>query len=215
MRIVQAYRFWAMSGAELQRFNRSERRQQASSVTWPGLNPPYRTVVADPPWSLRTPGAGWGTDARRHYSTMTLDEIKALPVQELADPSGCHLWLWAVASMLEEAHQVARAWGFTPATVLTWCKSGQPGVGHYLRMNTEFAILATMGKPITPTEKPLSSWYVWPRVMSGRTAHSRKPSPFLDVVEQVSPGPYVELFARTPRLGWDHHGLGYEGQVSA
>lgn len=183
-------------------------------MTWPGLDPPYRCVVADPPWSLRTPGAT-KADARRHYSTMTLDEIKALPVQDLADPSGCHLWLWAVASMLEEAHQVARAWGFTPATVLTWCKSGQPGVGHYLRMNTEFAILATMGKPITPAEKPMSSWYVWPRVMSGRFSHSVKPDPFYDLVEQCSPAPRVELFQRRCRFGWDGWGLGIEGQLCA
>jgi N6-adenosine-specific RNA methylase IME4 len=81
-----------------------------------------------------------------------------------------------------------------------------PGVGHYLRNNTEHCILASRGKPMTPEEKPISTWYLWPR---GR--HSAKPSAFGDLVEQVSPGPYVELFARAPRLGWDSWGLGYEG----
>jgi N6-adenosine-specific RNA methylase IME4 len=184
-------------------------------VTWPGLTPPYRCIAVDPPWALQAPGLGWGSDARRHYALMTVEEIKALPVQELADPTGCHLWLWAICSMVEEAHQVARAWGFRPVTMLTWCKTGQPGVGHYVRVNTEHVILATMGEPMTPAEKPMASWFTAPRTHSGRFAHSRKPGAAFDLFEQVSPGPRVELFQRQGRLGWDGHGWGYEGQVSA
>ncbi len=166
-----------------------------------GLNPPYATIVADPPW--RFASAATKADARSCYSTLGLADICDMPVADLA-ATDAHLWMWAVNGMLEEAYQVVRAWGFTPLTMVTWCKPG-PGVGHYLRNNTEHAILASRGRPMVPVEKPLSTWFVWPR-----GAHSAKPAGFGDLVEQVSPGPYVELFARAPRLGWDSWGYGYE-----
>lgn len=166
------------------------------------LNPPYGTIVADPPW--RFGSAATKADARKHYSTMPLDEICAMPVETLA-ADDAHLWLWALNGMMAEAHDVVRAWGFRPITLLTWCKPA-PGVGYYLRNNTEHAIFATRGKPVVPEDKVMSTWFVWKR-----GAHSAKPAAFGDVVEQVSPGPYVELFARQPRLGWDSWGWGYEG----
>lgn len=165
------------------------------------LSPPYRTIVADPPW--RFASASTKAHAGRHYATLPLDDIAALPVEALAADSA-HLWLWAVNGMLEEAYRVVRAWGFKPLTLVTWCKP-QPGIGHYLRNNTEHAILAARGLPMVPADKPLSTWYVWKR-----GAHSAKPAAFGDLVEAVSPGPYVELFSRTPRLGWDSWGHGYE-----
>lgn len=165
------------------------------------LNPPYSTIVADPPW--RFASAATKADARRYYSTLALADIKALPVAAIAAESA-HLWLWVVNGLMEEGYEVVRAWGFSPVTLVTWCKPG-PGVGHYLRNNTEHAILATRGAPMTPDEKPLSTWFLWPR-----GAHSAKPDAFGDLVEQVSPGPYVELFCRRPRLGWDSWGKGYE-----
>ena len=170
-------------------------------VNWEGLRPPYRTIVADPPWRYRD--AATKADAGRHYSTLSWEEICALPVGDLADASA-HLWLWGTNALMEEAHAVARAWGFTPLTIVTWCKPG-PGVGSYVRNNTEHVILASRGRPMVPKDKPLSSWFVWPR-----GPHSAKPAAFYDLVEQVSLGPYVELFARQPRLGWDHWGWGYE-----
>lgn len=174
-------------------------------MTWDGLTPPYRTIVADPPW--RFGSAATKADARKHYSTMALADICALPVADLAADDS-HLWLWALNGMMEEAHQVVRAWGFRPITLLTWCKP-QPGVGYYLRNNTEHAIFATRGKPMVPADKAMASWFVWPR-----GAHSAKPDAFIDLVEQVSPGPYVELFCRRPRFGWDSWGLGFEAVVA-
>lgn len=171
-------------------------------MTWGGLTLPYATIVADPPWRFQF--AATKADARKHYSTMSIEDITALPVADLAAPNA-HLWLWAVNGLMEQAHQVARAWGFRPITIVTWDKPG-PGVGHYLRNSTEHIIFATRGKPMTPAVKPLSTCYRWPR-----GAHSAKPAAALDLVEQVSPGPYVELFARQPRLGWDSWGWGYEG----
>lgn len=165
------------------------------------LNPPYSTIVADPPWHYE--GAATKADAKKHYSTMPMGDLHALPVERLAAPSA-HLWLWCTNALMEHGYSIVRAWGFVPLTVVTWCKPG-PGVGHYLRNNTEHCILASRGKPQTPSDKPLSTWFVWQR-----GAHSAKPDAFGDLVEQVSPGPYVELFCRRPRLGWDSWGKGYE-----
>lgn len=167
------------------------------STIFANLNPPYRTIMADPPW--RFASAATKADARKHYETMSIADLCAMPVADIA-AEDAHLWLWAVNGLMEEAYQVVRAWGFTPITLVTWCKPG-PGVGHYLRNNTEHIIFATRGKAMTPSEKPLSTWYVWPR-----TAHSVKPHQAGELIEQVSPGPYVEVFARVRRAGWDGWG---------
>lgn len=165
------------------------------------LSPPYRTIVADPPW--RFASAATKADARKHYSVMADEGLRAMPVTDLYEGS-CHLWLWAVNGLIEQAFSVVRAWGFSPLTMVTWCKPG-PGVGHYLRNNTEHLILASTGPPITPDNKPLSTWYEWPR-----GAHSVKPAAAYDLIERVSPAPRLELFARAPRLGWDSWGFGFE-----
>ena len=170
-------------------------------MTWEGLKPPYRTIVADPPW--RYASAATKADARKRYSTMSMEELRSLPVGELT-AADAHLWLWCTNALMEDGYRVVRAWGFSPLTVLTWCKP-RPGVGYYLRNNTEHAILSSRGRPLVPETKPLSTWWQW-----SAGAHSAKPAAFFDVVEQVSPGPYVELFARQPRLGWDSWGWGYE-----
>lgn len=155
----------------------------------------YRTVVADPPWRYHNLKAG-KTGAERFYSTMSVGEICALRDTLEVEPDA-HLWMWGTNAMLEEAFDVVRAWGFRPITVVTWCKP-QPGVGSYVRNNTEHCILASRGAPLTPETKAISSWYTWPR---GR--HSEKPDAFYDLVEQVSPGPYLEMFSRRARFGWD------------
>lgn len=131
----------------------------------------------------------------RHYATMTLDQINALPVADIAAPN-CHLWIWGVNRLLGAAYAAADAWGFTPITLLTWCKPG-PGMGYYLRNNTEHALLATRGKPMVPTAAAPSSWFNWPR-----RRHSEKPADFFELVQTLSPGPRVELFARGRRQGW-------------
>lgn len=160
----------------------------------------YATIVADPPWRYGNQrGAVARGHARRHYDTMTVEEICALDIASQAAPDA-HLWLWGVNQLLDKAFDVVRAWGFEPVTMLTWCKK-QPGVGYYLRNNTEHCLLATRGKPIVPADKPIASWFVWPR-----SKHSQKPEAFYDLVEQVSPGPYLELFARRNRLGWSTWG---------
>lgn len=160
----------------------------------------YACVVADPPWpSMHQRSTYHRGKPERHYSTMTVADIAALPVADIATPDA-HLWIWGVNRLLGEAYDVARAWGYTPMTLLTWCKPG-PGMGYYLRSNTEHCLLATRGRPMVPAVKALSSWYEWPR---GK--HSAKPHEFFAIAEQISPGPRIELFARTARPGWDQWG---------
>lgn len=158
----------------------------------------YRTIVADPPWGYEGASAPWRHAVKDHYDLMTLGDIKSLPVDRLADRNA-HLYLWAVLPMMEQAFDVIRAWGFKPSTVLTWCKNG-PGLGGGFRGNTEHLIVARRGNlPF----KALGSgtWFV-----AKRQAHSAKPEMFLDIVEEMSHAPYLELFARRQRLGWDTWG---------
>jgi N6-adenosine-specific RNA methylase IME4 len=169
-------------------------------TTWGTTEVKYRTIVADPPWRYEQPGVT-KADARRFYATLSVGEIcgqrdLVLPLAE----DDAHLWLWTTNALIEESYDVVRAWGFRPLTLLTWCKP-QPGVGNYLRNNTEHCILSSRGAPMTPETKAIASWYIWPR-----KAHSQKPEAFYDLVEQVSPAPRLELFARRQRLGWDTWG---------
>lgn len=156
----------------------------------------YRTVVIDPPWpSMHQRATYHRGKPERHYRTMPLEAIYGLNVGDVAQDSA-HLWVWGVNRLLEDAFRVARAWGFTPMSVVTWCKPG-PGMGYYVRNNTEHVVFATRGRPMVPAVKALSTWYQWPR---GR--HSQKPDEFYALVEQVSPAPRLDLFARRHRDGW-------------
>jgi N6-adenosine-specific RNA methylase IME4 len=118
-----------------------------------------------------------------------------------------HLFLWTTNRFMDEAHDVVRAWGFAPKTILTWTKvhhdnservSGK--VGYYFRGATEHCLFAVRGSLRTAVSN-LPTGFLWPRL-----PHSVKPDAFYDLVEQVSPGPYLELFARRQRLGWDTWG---------
>lgn len=171
----------------------------------------YRTIVADPPWYYpKTGGYSWraglpsgaSSNSGMDYPLMTLDAIAALPVHELAEPEA-HLYLWTTQRYLLDAHRVAEAWGFTPKKVLVWCKppTGFAMGGTEFGSCCEFVIFAKQGRLPLQNRVP-RDWWEWSR--SG--GHSAKPEAFLDLVEQVSPGPYLELFARRQRLGWDTWG---------
>lgn len=179
---------------------------------WEGLSPPYATIVADPPWGYVVGGPRTANGAGLRvpvppYSTMTVDDVAAISVADLADESA-HLYLWTTNRYLRDAYDVAETWGFTPSQVLTWCKAPHGlGPGGAFANTTEFCLFAR--RNCAHRVRVDSTWWEWPRA-----AHSVKPAAFFDMVEQVSPGPYVELFARQPRLGWDHWGHGYEGQAA-
>ena len=177
---------------------------------WEGLTPPYRTIVADPPWRFMQ-GGPHSLTGRPHavrvppYSMMREADIAALDVDSLASEAA-HLYLWTTSFHLPKAEQIASAWGFRRSQVLVWCKPRHGlGPGGAFANTTEFVLFCRRGG-LPHNERIDSTWWEWPR-----GPHSVKPAAFFDLVERVSPGPYVELFARQPRLGWDSWGYGYEG----
>jgi N6-adenosine-specific RNA methylase IME4 len=181
-------------------------------VTWEGLTPPYSTIVADPPWHYdqRPVGGGQpGTMGKAQpfpYSTMSVDEVCALPVGDISADDAV-LWLWTTNKYLPDSFKVLAAWGFTYRQTLVWGKNNPMPVGSVAPSAAEFLLAAKRGKPAME--------WVWPSSVivtarpSART-HSVKPDAFRDFIEASSPAPYVELFARAPRLGWDSWGHGYE-----
>lgn len=143
--------------------------------------------------------------AEAHYPTMEVSEIAALPVADLADDNA-HLYMWVTNPVLTEQRtdrrpmEVVRAWGFEPKTLLTWVKP-KWGMGFFYRGRTEHVVFAVRGRcPIAPELREANVF----EAPCGR--HSEKPDAFMDMVERVSPGPYLELFARRQRFGWDTWG---------
>jgi N6-adenosine-specific RNA methylase IME4 len=172
-----------------------------------GLLVKYRTIVADPPWEIaRRMGAG-GRRARATevpYEFMALEAICEL---RLPADDDAHLYLWSTRRIFREgiACQVARAWGFEPCGEIIWGLRN-PGMGTRAIANDhEPVLVARRGSLPFTAEEPMGvHWWKQPYTMG--KVHSAKPEAFLDLVEQVSPGPYLELFARRQRLGWDTWG---------
>lgn len=157
----------------------------------------YRTILADPPWAIQQSGR-WGAAA--HYPLMSLDRITAMPVADLAEDDA-HLWLWVTNATLRNGYDVIDAWGFVPRSPLTWIKP-RFQLGNYLRNATEHLILGTRGQaPVNFKAQP--TWMFAPI-----QEHSHKPEEQYAVIERVSGGPYLELFARRPQPGW--HAWGNE-----
>ena len=165
----------------------------------------YDIIYADPPWRFKTySNKGQGRSAERHYPTMTRDDIKTLPVQEIAGKD-CILFLWAIFPCLQEALQVIEAWGFQYKTIaFVWVKKNRKsdslfwGMGYWTRANAEVCILATKGHP-----KRINSG-VHQVVMSNIEEHSKKPNEVRErIVRLVGDFPRVELFARQKVDGWD------------
>lgn len=153
----------------------------------------YGTIVADPPWrygNTSTRGA-----AEDHYDTMTIEELCALDVGAWGAEQS-HLYLWTTNGFLRDAFTIMDAWGFTYKTTLVWVKP-QLGMGNYFRSSTEYVLFGIRGglRTLNCNQR---NWFEAPR---GK--HSAKPDSFLDLVELVSPGPYLEVFARRRRIGWD------------
>jgi N6-adenosine-specific RNA methylase IME4 len=157
----------------------------------------YSTILADPPWW--TPGGGKskrGSD--RHYPLMRDQAILDLPVKGLADDNA-HLYLWIVNSkLLTMGPKVMEAWGFRYINVITWTKE-HPGIGRYFRGQTEQCLFGVRGMlPFKNYGSQPSTWFPHPNT----NKHSKKPEKFYDLIESVSVGPYLELFARQNRPGW-------------
>jgi len=175
----------------------------------PNLDTKFGTILADPPWRFQNRTGKVAPEHRRlqRYPTMTLAEICEMPVADhTADKS--HLYLWVPNALLREGLEVLDAWGFKYKTNIIWYKvrrDGGPdrrGVGFYFRNVTEILLFGVKGSLRTgaPGRR-------MPNIVSTRKReHSRKPDEMYNVIEDCSPGDYLELFARAPRPGWTQWG---------
>jgi N6-adenosine-specific RNA methylase IME4 len=167
----------------------------------------YKVIYADPPWTFATYSRkGKGRSAEAHYDCMSFADIKALPVDKWTAPD-CALFLWVTDPSLPQAFKVIEAWGFTYRTVaFTWAKttkegSGFPiGCGYRTRANPEQCLLATRGRPHRLSRS------VRQLIVAPRREHSRKPDEVYERIETLVVGPYLELFGRARRPGWDSWG---------
>ena len=167
----------------------------------------YKVIYADPPWTFSTYSAkGKGRSAEAHYDCLSLDQVKALPVSDWAADDAV-LLLWATDPLLDKALDVIRVWGFTYKTVgFYWVKQNASGnglftgLGFWTRANPEQCLLATRGHPKRKAAD------VKKVVVSPRREHSRKPDEMYGHIERLIDGPYLEMFARASRPGWDAWG---------
>lgn len=163
----------------------------------------YSTIVADPPWPGKTP-AGWHTLAQHvdvPYRTMSVEDIAAMPIRDLA-AGDSHCYLWTTNGFLRDGFYVLERWGYRYVTCLVWAKTPWGiGPGGYYANTTEYVLFGKKGNLKGMRREP-TTWFNWPRIRK----HSAKPQEFFDLVEEISPGPRVELFARMARPGWDSWG---------
>ena len=180
----------------------------------------YKTIYADPPWEYGV----WGKSSNRGsrvirdeiniprplpYPTMTLQQIKGLPINNLSDDN-CELYLWTTQKYLPHSFDVIKSWGFKYCQTLTWCKTPRgTGQGGVYCPTTEFIILARKGK--MPKVKRIDS--TWWNIKRFQTSHSKKPDFFRELIESVSDDPRIELFAREKVRDWDVWGNEVEGDI--
>jgi N6-adenosine-specific RNA methylase IME4 len=166
----------------------------------------YRCILADPPWRFINRTGKMAPEHRRlsRYGTMPLDEIRALPVEQLAAPTA-HLYLWCPNALLPEGLAVMKAWGFSYEANIVWHKvrkDGGPdgrGVGFYFRNTTELLLFGVRGRNARKLAagRRQVNW-----LATRKREHSRKPDEMYPIIETCSPPPYLELFARGARAGW-------------
>ena len=179
------------------------------------VNKKYQVIYADPPWKY----GAWGKAEPIHrpnskvypmpYETMSVEEIKKLPVKNLANEN-CELYLWTTQKYLPFAFDVMNSWGFKYCQTIVWCKAprglGQGGV--YCPTN-EFLLLGRKGK-MPSVHRIDSTWFLTKRP---HNAHSKKPDFFREMIEKVSNPPRIELFARQKTEGWDVWGNEVESDI--
>ena len=169
----------------------------------------YGTILADPPWQFSNRTGKVAPEHRRlnRYSTLSLKQIRELPVTSIAK-SESHLYLWVPNALLPEGLRVMEAWGFKYKTNIVWHKvrkDGGPdgrGVGFYFRNTTEMVLFGIRGRlrTLAPGRRQVNV------IRSRKREHSRKPDELYRIIEACSPGPYIELFARGMKSGWDQWG---------
>jgi N6-adenosine-specific RNA methylase IME4 len=166
----------------------------------------YTTILADPPWQFNNRTGKMAPEHKRlnRYGTMPVEEIKALPVHKVVTDRA-HLYLWVPNALLAEGLKVMQGWGFEYKTNIVWHKirkdggSDGRGVGFYFRNVTELVLFGVRGKnarTLAPGRTQVNM------VQTRKREHSRKPDEMYTLIEECSPGPYLELFARGTRPGW-------------
>lgn len=171
-----------------------------------GTRAGYGTILADPPWQFQNRTGKMAPEHRRlsRYGTLTLDDIMALPIADLAAPRS-HLYLWVPNALLPEGLAVMKAWGFAYKSNIIWHKirkDGGPdgrGVGFYFRNTTEILLFGVRGKDVRTLPPGRRQVNI---IKTMKREHSRKPDEMFDLIESCSWGPRLELFARGPREGW-------------
>lgn len=174
-----------------------------------GLTGRYGTILIDPPWRFANRTGKMAPEHKRlrRYPTMGFEEIAALPVAKHAKAQ-CHLYMWCPNALLLEGLQIMKGWGFTYKTNIVWYKvrkDGGPdgrGVGFYFRNVTELLLFGSCGK--LRTLKPGRTQTNI--IISRKEEHSKKPERAYEIIEACSPGPFLELFARQRRTGWEWWG---------
>ena len=172
-------------------------------------NKGYKAILADPPWRFTNRTGKVAPEHKRlnRYDTLSLEEIMEIPVSLAANESS-HLYLWVPNALLPEGLEVMKAWGFQYKSNLIWHKirkDGGPdgrGVGFYFRNTTEIVLFGIRGRMRTlqPGRSQVNI------IRSQKQEHSRKPDELYEIIENCSPGPYLEIFARGKRKGWDVFG---------
>jgi N6-adenosine-specific RNA methylase IME4 len=166
----------------------------------------FSTVLADPPWQFQNRTGKMAPEHKRlsRYPTMSLQEIKDLPVEAIVKDTA-NLYLWVPNALLPDGLEVMSHWGFTYKTNLIWYKirkDGGPdrrGVGFYFRNVTEVILFGVRGKNARTLQPGRSQENI---ISTQKREHSRKPDEQYNLIEACSPGPFIELFARGPRKGW-------------
>jgi len=179
----------------------------------------FRAIYADPPWNFKAWSAkGTGRGAVSHYDTMSFADICSLPVASIADDD-CVLFLWAIDPMLPQACELIKTWGFVYKTVaFHWVKLNKKsslneedfteegswtysdcftGLGYWTRASSEICLLATRGKPIRKAKN------IRRLIIAPRREHSRKPDEARNRIESLVDGPYLDMFCRKTKPGWD------------
>jgi len=176
---------------------RIEKKEEIKQVEPQKLTGKYNVIYADPPWRYDNNSTSIRGTADDHYPTMTLEEIKQIPVEKITLDNAA-LFLWTTSSMIKKAFEVIEAWGFEFKTSMVWVKD-RMGTGFFVRSKHEILLIGTKGSflPMT-TDLPESV------VFAAKEGHSKKPEAFYEIIEKMYPEQrYIELFARSKREGWD------------
>jgi len=183
----------------------------------------YSTILIDPPWQVKAgrPFSGeysktcakqdWNFSTNNaqdlKYDSLSIAQIAQLPIENISYPDA-HLYVWTINKYLPVTFDLIKQWGFQYSTTLVWAKNAMGGgLGGAYRITTEFLIFAKKGH-LSAKEMHIGTWFNVKRDYDerGKPQHSRKPEFFAQLIEKISPGPYLEMFARRERKGWDVFG---------